>query len=162
MPINATFSIGNQDLLQKIRTSVLTEEQKRELEAMLPEMTETERGEISNLIDESVKAMIAADPDLQKKIKELNTEYNQKIQELVHHESRRVREGFEKLEAQTDAGEVQRLEGEMAGADQTSAGQVTAGRPAMPAHRLRRLVFRSILILIALAAAAGVLIYVFA
>lgn len=162
MPLSASLKFTSETLLQKIRTSVLTEEQKKELLALLPDMTESERSEIANLIDESVKAMIAADPELQKKIGALNAEYNQKIQELVHHESRRVREGFERLEKQTEIGAEQVLEAEIA-EDQASAAKAqvapkTKIQGSFLTHKKK--VWTFVFILIAVLTAT--LIYVFA
>lgn len=113
--IPLALNITNQDLLRKIQTSMLTEEQKNELMAMMPQMTENERAEISKLIDDSVRDMIAADPQLQKRVAALNEEYNRKIQELLHEQGRIIRKEFETLDAQLSGKEsaMQAMELEM-------------------------------------------------
>ncbi|MFH1012702.1 MAG: hypothetical protein V1760_03050 [Candidatus Peregrinibacteria bacterium] len=154
--LHKTLQITDQDLLRKIKTSVLADDQKRELEALLPEMTEGEQRELSALIDKSVQDMIKADPELQKKIVALNEEYDQKLQELVHEQNRTVRQEFEKLEKDSEAGAVKDLEGEMEHADGVSRVALTAtnsgeGLPRKHKHGFIKL----LVILLALLALTG-------
>lgn len=111
------LSITDQSLLRKIQSSVLADDQKRELTVLLPQMTELERGEINQLIDDSVREIIAADPELQKRVAALNEEYNRKVQELLHQQGRMIRESFEKLDNDENVHEMESAEAALTNAD---------------------------------------------
>lgn len=152
----AAPNISDQNLLRKIQTSVLASDQKRELQGLLPNMTAQERAELSELIDHSIQEMIDADPELQKKIRALNEEYDRKMQELVRHQNHAVREEFEKLEGEGGAREMRALEGEI-GAMKGADAPVCTGTPTVQRHHyfLKFCLILFILLLIAAGAAFG-------
>lgn len=117
-----SLALTDQELARKIQSSVLADDQKKELTTLLPQMTETERNELAKMIDDSVRDMIEADPELQKKVRALNEEYDLKIHNLVAEQSRHVRNEFEKLDTKDEANAMQSLEGEM---EQVGSGPAT-------------------------------------
>ncbi len=129
------LSITDQNLLRKIQTSVLAEDQKRDLTAMLPQMTESERNEINQLIDDSVREIIAADPELQKRVAALNEEYNRKVQELLHQQGRMIRESFEKLDNDENAHEMVNAEAALTGFDSGAQGSPLSSSRASSSRR---------------------------
>ena len=65
--------------------------------------------------------IIAADPELQKRVATLNEEYNRKVQELLHEQGKMIRESFENLERKEGVKSMSALEGEMNDADGSSS-----------------------------------------
>ena len=133
--------ITDDALKRKIETSVLAEDQKKELIALMPQMTDKERDELIEMINTSIKEIVAADPKLQKRVQVLNEEYEHKLNDLMHEQSHAIRESFEKLE-QTETGKaVEALEGEIEGMDQNSAGNASSKKSdssVKTSHTVRR------------------------
>lgn len=108
-----SVNLTDKTLLTKISTSLLSESQKAELLKLLPQMNTNERQELASMIDHSVKELIDADPELQKKVHALNEEYHNRLHGLVNESNHLVREEFEKLEKEGATETMGAMEKEM-------------------------------------------------
>lgn len=151
-----TLPLTDTRLLRKIKSSVLTDTQKNELEKLIPRMSEPERVELSDMIDHSVQEMIEADPQLQQKAHALSEEYEKKLHALVSESNRMVRDEFEKLDKEGDANDMRTMETaiDSGSADAKSPAAIKkAGATGKP------VVLKITLILIVLAAVAGAILF---
>jgi hypothetical protein len=134
MPPTAA-EITDESLLLKIQTSLLADDQKHELETMLPEMTQVERKELSDMIDHSFKEIIEADPELQKQVQALNADYDKKISGLMRQQNQLIRQDLEKLSDEESAGEMGALDKEInaaGGAEAPEADDPSVATTAAP------------------------------
>ena len=149
--------ITEEEIIEQIRKSRLEEEQKKDLSELVDKMTEEEREELLNIIDESNK-VTKEHEGKKEKLAELNKEYMKKLNALTHKESQYVREEFEKFDKKESAGEMKEVEKEMAQAatkgDHTAAQKDRVKEGMRQKHTIRNLF---LLVTFLLLIAAGVL-----
>ena len=116
----ATLNITDIDLLSKIRFSFLENNQKNELEELLPEMTTGERSELVDLLEQvetETSKILEHDEEYQSELSELNEKYIKKLDHLVKEESENARKEFESIDKKEGDIELKELEKEINATD---------------------------------------------
>lgn len=149
---NAT-QITDVELLEKLKNSPLEDGQKTELEALMPQMTDTEKTEINALIDQANDEMAKADATYQENLKNLNQNYTEKLKKAEHEQSEKAAHEFEKLDKQETAEELKEFEGEIEAMPTNAKKEKMAQKTKKPTtknHAIRNIILIFItLILIA-------------
>lgn len=112
---NPILTITDQVLRTKLKESHLEQFQKDELSELIPHMSDNDRSQLLDLIEESheVKAQEdKAGTKPQEVLKKLNQEYDQKMDQLVKTLSQKVRKEYEGLEKGKESKELKALEAE--------------------------------------------------
>lgn len=111
-----TTTITNEALLKKLTESKFTDEQKKSIAELIPEMNEEQRQELISLISQSFEVAekeAEADKEYQAELRKLNEEYMAKLDAMVKKETENVRKEYEKLEKGEEAEEMKELEKEI-------------------------------------------------
>ena len=120
MPTNTTNTTDSA-LIEQIAASHLREDQKKDLEGLVGEMTEQERDDLIKLINESNATANDFEGKKKEKLAALNKEYIQKLDEAGHRESEYIRSEFEKFDKKQSDEEMKNVEAEIAvAANQTT------------------------------------------
>lgn len=154
------LNITNADLLQKLNASYIDAEQKKALEPLIPNMNETEKGELIALIDKAKEEKDKAEPIYQENLRKLNKEYTGKLNQLVKEETKNTFNEFEEAEKKEEIEGIKSFETEIDAANQPSAKKPVAGviektTAIAGKHGLRNL----ILFLTSLVLIAGILLF---
>lgn len=146
--------ITDSELTDKIKSSHLDEKQKTELVGLVTSMTEDERVQLLNIIDESNVEVAKVENQYNKKLGDLNKEYTKKTDDLVREETKYARTEFEKYDNEQKAVDMRNLETEIATAPAVAPLYIPSSRPKTT-HSFRNF----ILVLFALLALAGVILF---
>jgi len=152
------LKITDSNLLERLKRSFIDENQKKELETLIPEMTGEERNHLIELIEQSTEEAVKDDPEYQQKLKALNEEYETKLNTLVKEESKEALQEAEKMEDEEEAKELENMENEIADISEESRTQVVENlQPNLKqSHVIRNMIF----IFLALMAVAGTVLLV--
>jgi len=137
---NNILTITNADLKDQLEKSFIDPDQKKELEALIPQMTSQERQELVELISRSIEEEAKAAKENDVKLAELNKEYEGKINNLVKETTEAAYKEAEKTEAQKDADEINAVEGEIVNVPDTI-------KPVQQTKTIKKHTFRNLFIL---------------
>jgi ABC-type Na+ efflux pump permease subunit len=143
--------ITDTDLLAKLATSRIGDEQKERLKSLVSDMTPAEKAELLALIDRSNQEAETMDKNYQENLGKLNQEYLGKLNQASKDGNTRSRKEFEKLE-QSQKGETLRvIEGEVSAID--FVPKKTKNGSNGQSHTLRNMILA--LLMLALLAGGG-------
>jgi hypothetical protein len=115
----SALKITDAQLLTELQNSFIDPGQKKELTALIPEMTVAEKIELLGIIKrshvEAEKAGLANKDGL----RAINKEYKDKLNKLVKESSENALKDFEQADEKSTAGELKAIEGEIVGLDAT-------------------------------------------
>lgn len=149
-----TTNITDTELIQKLEESYIGEAQKKELEALIPEMDDTQKTKLINLIEQSKIEYEKAQKEYQKGLQAISNEYS----ETLKKEDKKFRTEFEQLGKEEDAAELKEVEAEIAAVNPTETRKETKKTETTKKqkHTFRNLfIILIFLILIAIAAIYG-------
>ena len=101
------------DLTKLIKDSTLSEGLKTAYLKVLPDMTDDEKTELRNIIEEGRIAKAKYNEDRVKKLTLLNEALKKHLQEVSHKEQKYIRQEFEAFDAKEDEQEMKNLEQEI-------------------------------------------------
>lgn len=116
-----TPTLSNADLIEELKQSALEGRQKTALEPLISKMTDAERQELLNLIQQSKEAAEKGKKIYEEGMKTLNAETEKKIKETTKELNKKTLKSFEALEKNGTNAETNKLEADMALADQKTA-----------------------------------------
>ena len=147
------INITDSDLLTRLKNSFIADGQKNELETLIPEMTNDERGQLIALIEQSNEEAVKDDPEYQQELQKLNAEYDEKLNTLVKEKSKEALQEAESMEDEEEAKELDVMEGEIANISEESRTQVS--EKLQPNLKQSHVIRNLILIILALVVVAG-------
>lgn len=107
-------TISDADLLKKLQESYIKEDQKKELEPLIPEMTNEEKEELISLINQSQAEGDKAQEEYQKGIGELNKEYKGKMDQVSKKFNETALKEMEKIDTEGSKEDLKELDGTIA------------------------------------------------
>lgn len=110
--VNQKITITDEELISKIVSSQLEENQKTELTNIVKEMTQEERTELIGLIREANESAQMTKEEEEKLIA-INEKYEEKLNVAAREESNYVRNEFEKFDKEQSAGEFKEVEAKL-------------------------------------------------
>ncbi|MBI5412295.1 hypothetical protein HZA43_03945 [Candidatus Peregrinibacteria bacterium] len=134
MPTLAPSIIAIPELLAKIQSSLMGDEQKKALLDVLPRATETDRAQILALIDKSNAEAEGIQKDYEVHVGDINMKYKQKLDELVRVKTRRARETFETMDEEKKVQTMMTLEQEL---QNVKDAPLTSAVPTLAHHTSR-------------------------
>ena len=146
-------NITNTELLNKLEKSSIDPNQKKELEAVIPEMTDQERQELIALINQSNEDTEKAEQVYQEKVGELNKEYEGKMNNLVKKSTEKAFKEYENTEKKEETEILNEVEGEIVNIPASPNPTAKSATATKKKHTLRNL-FLLFLFLAILAGAA--------
>ena len=150
---DTTFNITNTGLIELLKKSYISDGQKKELEPLIPEMTEAERKELLTLIEQSKAEGEKVEKEYQENVKILNKEYMGKMDKLTKEQTEQARGDLEKMDITNTNDELKKIEGEIAVT--TTATPISEGpSKTIKSHALRNI---TLILLILLLLAGGTL-----
>jgi len=111
------LNITDEELLAKLASSRIGDEQKEKLKGLVSEITTEEKAELLSLIDRAEQEAQATDKNYQDKLGALNQEYIGKMDKAVKDGNTRARKEFEKLEDSQKVETLRAIEGEVSAID---------------------------------------------
>ena len=109
----AKTDLTDQELIEKLRASVIDDVQKKELEELIPDLNTEERTKLINLINDAEQEMAPFKEQQDEALRKLNAEYTEKLENITKETNEHARKEFEKLEKEEDTEEMKELEEEV-------------------------------------------------
>ena len=133
---NVTHNITDTELRGKLEKSYIDPNQKKELVPLISEMTDQERLELIALINQSNEEAIQANEKYEKRVGEINKEYEGKINNLVKETTENAYKEAEKAETNKEAEVLNAVEGEIISAENSAQVTKTAKHKGHALHNL--------------------------
>ena len=153
MPTGNTLLTTDQ-LLKSLQTSALSEEEKKEFEGLLGRMTEEEKLELQQIIEDANRSKESFESEKNKKLAELNGFTAEKLKNLDREENKHVFNEVEKFDQQQTEKELPSVT-ETLNEEPVTLQKKEEEKPKKHPHEARNF----ILILLGLVMVAGALIY---
>lgn len=145
--VNTIQEITDADLLTKIRESQIADEQKKELEGLIPEMNGEERNDLLSIIEHANAAGAETEKNMDPEaLKALNEKYTKEMDQLVKESNETARKEFEKLQNKEEVGQMKALESEIATTESVNINQTDQIKKTKSHTGLKFLLFLIILI----------------
>jgi len=110
---NTATAITNEELFTKLKESYLEQAHKDELKTLIPYMSDEARDQLLSLIEQSHQVKMQEDKakaEMQPGLKQLNAEYNQKMNQLVKTLNEKIRKDYEGLKQGEEEKELAGME----------------------------------------------------
>ena len=121
----SALNITDDQLMDELQNSFIDTNQKKELATLIPHMTADERGELLGIIKQSHEEAEKAGLTNQDKLKQLNEEYEKKLNKLVKESNEDALKDFEETAGKTEAGELKAIECEIVALDSNTLKQAS-------------------------------------
>ncbi|MCK5600411.1 hypothetical protein KAR91_00975 [Candidatus Pacearchaeota archaeon] len=106
-------NITNIELIKQLQNSYIDANQKKELEAVIPQMTDDEKQELVGLIEQSKEEYKKGESQYNNQLDELNKEYTEKMNHLVKESTEKAFKDAEASDQNETSEKIKTVEGEI-------------------------------------------------